>query len=101
MAKTTIPSNDRDILKRILSMLEDLRKPSNHPPPMKVYDNKALMELLNVKGRYLKKLRDNGYIGYTAEGEKYWYTQTDVEKFLKRFHYKDFSTASSLPFDTL
>ncbi len=64
---------------------------------MKVYDNKALMDLLNVKDRYLKKLRDNGYIGYTAEGEKYWYTQADVEKFLKRFHYKDFSTASKSP----
>lgn len=101
MAKTKLPSNDRDILKRILLMLEELRKPSNHPPPMKIYDNKGLMALLNVKDRYLKKLRDNGYIAYTKEGEKFWYTQADVERFLKRFYYKDFSNASSLPYEFL
>ncbi len=33
-------------------------------------------------------LRDKGYIGYSACGDKYWYSQADVDLFLlSRFHY--------------
>lgn len=56
-----------------------------------------MMELLNVKTEYLKKLRDNGCIGYSRYGDKYWYTQDDIEKFLKRFHYRDFAPTNNLP----
>lgn len=59
---------------------------------MCIYDNKSLMQYLNIKDKYLKKLRDNGYIGYSREGDKYWYTQRDVEDFLRRFHYAPFAT---------
>lgn len=55
------------------------------------------MALLHIKDKYLKKLRDNGFIGYSREGDKYWYTQEDVDRFLKRFHYEDFATNSVLP----
>ena len=40
------------------------------------------MALLNIKDKYLKKLRDNGYLGYSREGDKYWYTQEDIDRFL-------------------
>ena len=62
----------------------------------RVYDNKALMELLRIKDKYLKKLRDNGYLSYSREGDKYWYTQEDVDRFLRRFHYDAFATDSML-----
>ena len=39
------------------------------------------MALLNIKDKYLKKLRDNGYLGYSREGDKYWYTQEDIDRF--------------------
>ena len=29
------------------------------------------MDMLGVKDKYMKKLRDNGYIGYSREGDKY------------------------------
>ena len=74
--------SEREILQKILSI---------------VYDNKSLMALLNIKDKYLKKLRDYGYIGYSREGDKYWYTQEDVSRFLKRFHYAPFSNAECLP----
>ena len=45
----------------------------------------------------MKKLRDNGYIGYSREGDKYWYTQDDIDKFLRRFHYEAFATNPNLP----
>ncbi len=32
------------------------------------------MEKLNIKEKYLKKLRDNSYLVYSREGDKYWCT---------------------------
>ena len=56
----------------------------------RVYDNKSLMSLLGVKDRYLKRLRDNGLLGYSRHGDKYWYTQADVDCFLSRCHFAPF-----------
>ena len=50
------------------------------------------MEKLHIKDKYLKKLRDNGYLGYSREGDKYWYTQEDVDRFLRHFHYEAFAS---------
>ena len=55
------------------------------------------MALLNIKDKYLKKLRDNGYLGYSREGDKFWYTQEDIDRFLRRFHFSDFTSHSDLP----
>lgn len=57
-----------------------------------LYDNKALMTLLGIKDRYLKRLRDNGLLGYSRHGDKYWYTQADVDRFLARCHFAPFGT---------
>lgn len=55
------------------------------------------MTLLNIKDKYLKKLRDNGYLGYSREGDKYWYTKEDVNIFLRRFHYEPYASTGLLP----
>jgi len=65
--------------------------------PSRVYSNKEVMYMLGVKDKYMKKLCDNGYIGYSREGDKYWYTQDDIDKFLRRFHYEAFATNPNLP----
>lgn len=57
-----------------------------------LYDNKALMALLGIKDRYLKRLRDNGLLGYSRHGDKYWYTKADVDRFLARCHIAPFGT---------
>lgn len=56
-----------------------------------LYDNKALMALLGIKDRYLKRLRDNGLLGYSRHGDKYWYTQSDIDRFLSHCHYAPFA----------
>lgn len=89
--------SEREILQKILSIVESKSDNGEAVSRMIVYDNKSLMALLNIKDKYLKKLRDYGYIGYSREGDKYWYTQEDVSKFLKRFHYAPFSNAVCLP----
>ena len=91
-------ASDRDILNKILSIIESRGKNvTKNIPSQKVYGNKGLMELLNIKYKYLMMLRDKGYIGYSRCGDKYWYSQADVDLFLSRFHYDAFSTSSELP----
>lgn len=87
---------DSEILRRILTLLES---GCSSPPTIKyrIYNNRELMDLLNIKTEYLKKLRDNGYISYSRHGDKYWYTQEDVDRFLRRFHYRDFAPTNVLP----
>lgn len=75
MAKNTNVEKlcDRELLEKILCIVEGQEKLS--PPAHKgghfLYDNKSLMEKLHIKEKYLKKLRDNGYLGYSREGNKY------------------------------
>lgn len=85
---------DRELLEKILSIVEKQEKlpPLAHESGHRLYDNKSLMEMLNIKDKYLKKLRDNGYLDYSREGDKYWYTQADVDRFLRRFHYEAFAS---------
>ena len=75
MAKNTNVETlcDRELLEKILSIVERQEKlPSPaHEGGNRLYDNKSLMEKLNIKEKYLKKLRDNGYLGYSREGEKF------------------------------
>lgn len=84
--------NTIELLMKILSKVE--RNTSNVPC---LYDNQSLMQMLHIKDKYLKKLRDNGYLSYSREGDKYWYTQKDVDDFLKRFHHEAFASGTILP----
>ena len=89
--------SEKELLEKILSILtgkNDSPASAKQLCTRQLYSNKELMDLLQVKDRYLKKLRDNGYIGYSREG---WYTQDDVNKFLRKFHYEAFATNPNLP----
>ena len=102
MVKTKNVSNlcARELLEKILGLVESQKMSlgqNRATQTHRVYDNKALMELLRIKDKYLKKLRDNGYLSYSREGDKYWYTQEDVDRFLRRYHYDAFATDSMLP----
>lgn len=85
--ENSITETLHQILLRLTSMEEKIASVSLPA----LYDNKALMTLLGVKDRYLKRLRDNGLLGYSRHGDKYWYTQTDVDRFLARCHFAPFS----------
>lgn len=92
MARVRREATDRDVLNRILSILEKQGRPDDNPRKNKVYDNQGIMELLNIRHKYLKMLRDKGFLGYSRCGDKYWYSQADVDLFLSRFHYEAFAT---------
>ncbi len=87
--------NDREILDKILALLEGGDR--SQTPKFRIYNNKQVMELLHIKDEYLKKLRDNGFLGYSRHSDKYWYTQEDIDRFLRRFHFDDFAKSERLP----
>lgn len=81
------------MLKRILQLLEE-RKDDNDSGTMnqcRIYTNKTLKALLQIQDKTLKSLRDNGYLSYSRTNDKYWYTQEDVDNFLKRCRYEAFA----------
>lgn len=85
-----------EMLKRILQLLEESQERSisssnGTPNECRIYTNKELMKILGVESRYLKNLRDNGYLSYSRHGDKYWYTQADIDRFLARCHYAPFA----------
>ncbi|GEM_PF-652969 len=91
MASKTKDSSDRDLLERILQLVEQyLLHPQSKSD--RIYDHKTLMKMLNVNDRYIRRLRDNGYLGFIKHGDKYWYTQADLDRFVQRFHYNDFAS---------
>jgi len=56
--------------------------------PKLLFNNKTLQEYLGVNHRLLAKYRNDGVLGYSQIGEKFFYTQEDVEKFLQSNYYK-------------
>lgn len=60
----------------------------NSLKPKFLFNNKTLQEYLGVNHRLLAKYRNDGVLGYSQIGEKFFYTQEDVEKFLQSNYYK-------------
>lgn len=55
-----------------------------------IYTNKEMLELLQVNNATLKKYRDGGYLGYSKIGDKYLYSMSDIQAFLKNTHYEPY-----------
>lgn len=58
-----------------------------------VYTNAEMMQLLGVDPKTLKKYRDDGLLGFTHPGDKYFYTHQDLVNFLmnKTIRYEAFN----------
>lgn len=77
MEKSNKPTpEEMNLANKVCFLVQKMTENVHH-----VYDNKSLMEKLHIKDKLLKKLRDNGYLGYSRYGDKYWYTQEDVDNF--------------------
>ena len=52
--------------------------------PNYLYTNKEIRLILGVDERLIKKYRDNGFLSYYRQDDKYWYRGADILDFLKR-----------------
>lgn len=59
--------------------------------PNYIYNNKEIRLILGVDERLIKKYRDNGYLTYYRQDDKYWYKGYDILNFLKRSKYEAFA----------
>jgi len=63
-------------------LVQEVKSLREYVNPSKPLSNKEVKEILNIQDRLLKKYRDDGMLGYSQVGDKYWYTQDDIDNFL-------------------
>ena len=79
-----------DSLTLLLNEVKSLREEIGSikvAPQKQLYTNKEVMELLGIKDKLLKKYRDDGLLSYRQVGDKFWYTQKDIDQFLSSNYY--------------
>ncbi len=84
---------ERELIQTIEALTEELRQMKNKvtlPQGQPLYTNKDLLALLQINQSTLKRYREQGYIGYSRVGDKYFYTGDDVTKFLTSTHIEPF-----------
>lgn len=55
-----------------------------------VYTNAEMKELMRVGDKLLKKWRDEGYLGFSRVGDKFYYSDADIKAFLESNHWDAF-----------
>lgn len=85
------------IAEEILEWVRSTKKAALSVDPMGVYDNSYIKQLLHIQDKYLKKLRDDGYLAYSREGDKYWYRGRDIITLLDKFYFPAFASKKELP----
>lgn len=54
-----------------------------------IYTNEDIREILKVEDKLIRAYRDEGSLPYHRSGNKYWYTNDDIEQFLAKTHYNN------------
>lgn len=86
-------TEERILIDTIAELTAEIRQMNNKvslPNEQKLYTNKSILELLQINPSTLKRYRDEGYLGYSKVGDKYFYTSDDVTKFLACTHIEPF-----------
>ena len=52
-----------------------------------------LRTILGVQEKLLKKYRDEGLLAYRQVGDKFWYTQSDIDQFLASNYFAAYNVA--------
>ena len=73
-------------LDTIESSLERISAPSE----LVIYNNE-INSVLGVEEKLLRRYRYDGKLSYTKVGDKYWYTQNDIDEFMVKHHRKAFA----------
>ena len=80
-----------------INNLQDQISSLHTPTATTFYNNAQLKQLLGIGDKLVKKYRDEGMLGFTQVGDKYWYSSSDVEHFLhhKKHYYPAFDLQSA------
>ena len=87
-------TNEADFYATLTATLQELNKQVqelNNRQSKTIYTNKEMMELLDASSATLKKWRDEGELSYSLIGATYYYSNTDIEDFLRNHHYEAYA----------
>lgn len=73
--------------KELISRLETLSKQlstKQKDPKEVIFDSQEVMRLLNLSKSTLQKLRDDGHIGFSQVGGKFFYRQHDINEMIEK-----------------
>lgn len=82
-----ISKKSLDEMMQKISILDKVNKSNKK---FAIYSNKQIIALLHINDKLIRKYREQGLIGYIKVGDKYWYSNDDVEEFLKSNHHQAF-----------
>ena len=87
---------DSSLLDELTSTIRELKKQVKEltlTKPKTIYNNDSIKQLLGIQDKLLRKYRDEGMLAYHRVGDKYWYTQDDIDTFLARNYRPAFNCA--------
>ena len=68
------------LISTINSLAEEIRGIKSDREANVIYTNKTIKDVLGIQDKLLKKYRDDGLLAFHQVGDKYWYTQADVDQ---------------------
>ena len=74
-----------------LDTIESSLERINAPSELVIYNNNEINSVLGVEEKLLRRYRYDGKLSYTKVGDKYWYTQNDIDEFMVKHHRKAFA----------
>lgn len=60
------------------------------PKKMLVLTNSEMKEVFDIGDKTLQKWRNEGELGFSRIGDKYYYSEDDIRQFLENHHYEAF-----------
>ena len=78
---------DNETINELMASLEENEKAirdMNEKRGLTIYTNHEICDVLGINEKLLRKYRYNGLLSYSKCGDKYWYTQTDIDEFIAK-----------------
>ena len=78
-------------LNTLLGELDTIESSLERISALVIYNNNEINSVLGVEEKLLRRYRYDGKLSYTKVGDKYWYTQNDIDEFMVKHHRKAFA----------
>ncbi len=87
MAKEEYTLIKKETWEHIMTMIAELRDEfsilkSKNPCSKNIYTNQDLRKILKVNDKLIRKYREDGLLEFSNVGNKFWYTNDNVKKFI-------------------